>query len=75
MTARRNQVDSPASNNEETDRRHETGAQRWDNRQHRTRSLRGKHMGYILAAQRTAGKVSRPWRQKADPGRVRGVLR
>lgn len=75
MTVRRNQVDSPASNNEETDRRHETGAQRWDNRQHRTRSLRGKHMGCVLAAQRTVGKVSRPWCQKRDPGRVRGVLR
>ena len=68
MTVRRNQVDSPASNNEETDRRHETGAQRWDNRQHRTRSLRGKHMGCVLAAQRTVGKVS-PWR------RTRGSLR
>lgn len=74
MTARRNQVDSPASNNEETeDMRQRCSAVGQQAAQ--TRSLRGKHMGGVLAAQMTVGKVSRPRRQKGDPGRVRGVLR
>lgn len=62
-------MDSPASNNEETEDMRQ-GAQRWDNRQHRQKEPEGETHGRRAGCADDSREGFRPRRPEGDPGRV-----